>query len=236
MWRIIGPERNMPPADFQDRLAYFGGVNRFDQPNFIIWWAQYAYGEGSFRSGGAWSVDEAFFQGYRDILRASGEPCWALGQFHEAIEYGTPESYYVQNYDDATGLQLLGGYPYSGRYELLYNLRWHDRVGDKLEFHTMPLTSWVFEMVIPIIVKAKEISAEKRKQADIEARRKVEDEKLLRVERTMRANALPFSDSVSYTRQGIRSTLIDQKYRAMQRDWNKLSDTARAFRPGLQTR
>src|ERR1700734_3111728 len=109
-WRIQGPERNLAPDDFQERLTYLGGVQKYDSPNFKIGWAQYE----TFRAGGVWSVDEKYYLGYRDLLSGSGEPCWTLFQYHAPEEYGSPESYYVQNYDETTGLQLLGEYPYSG--------------------------------------------------------------------------------------------------------------------------
>jgi len=235
-WRRIGYERDMPPGEFQRLLTQLGGVNRYDEPNFVIWWGQYGHGHGSFRSGGSWSVDEAHFEGYRDILRGSGEPCWCLGQFHEAIEYGTPESYYVQYLDEATGLQQLGEFPYSGRVELLYNLRWHEMEDGKLSFHTMPLSTWTFELVIPIIVKAKEISMEKRKEAYIQARKRDEDEKVAEIERHLRDKALPFTGAVSYGRQGIRSTVIDKKMAELQRTWAQAANAAKSFKTGLQIR
>lgn len=226
----------MPPEAFQERLTDLGGINKFDEPIFRLWWGPYAYGDGSFTAGGAWSVDEAAYTGYRKVLRASGSPCFCLGMWHDALEYGTPERYYVENYDDSTGLSVLGEYPYSGRVELMYELRWHEKIGDRMEFHTMPLTSWVFDMVVPIIMKAKEVSAEKRIAAFLDARKKDEDEKTVQIERHLRANALPFTDTVSYTRQGIRSTVIDAKMRTMNAYWNEMSNAARSLRPGLQTR
>jgi len=226
----------MPPEEFNLRLREFGGENRYGQNNFVVWWSQYGHGEGSFISGGSWSVDEAAFTGYRRLLRGSNEPCWCLGQFHEAIEYGSPESYYVANYDEATGLQLLGEYPYSGRYELMFSLRWHEMVNGKLEFHTMPLSNRVFDLVMPLIIKAKEISAEKRMIAHIEARRRAEDEKTAEVERHLRDKALPFTGAVSYARQGIRSTVIDKKMADLQRSWTQVANSAKNFRLGLQTR
>lgn len=237
-WRIIGPERNMPPPEFQDRLTELGGVNRYSEPNFVVWWGQYAHGEGSFIAGGSWSVDEASYTGYRRLLRGSGEPCWCLGQWHSPEEYGTPERYYIDNFDDATGLSILGPYAYSGRYELLFNLRWHERVGNRMEFRSMPLTSRIFDLVIPILVAAQGISAERRKQAYIESRRQDEEAKLLDVERHLRAQAIPFTGAVSYTRQGIRSTLIDQKMIALQRSISQVTDFQRQLlsRPGLQVR
>jgi len=233
-WRIVGPERNMPPAEFQRRLTELGGLNRYDEPRFRIWWSSYGYGDGSYRSGGSWSVNEAYREGYRDLLRGSGEPCWTLGMWHDAIEYGCPESYFLANYDEASGLQTLGEYPHSGRVEVMFNLRWHERVGNKMEFHTIPLTNHLIDLVLPIIMKAKEISAAKRIEAYKESMRRDEEDQERQIEKRLRDNALPFTGAVSYGRQGIRSTAIDKKMAELQRDWSDLSKKARQFRKGLQ--
>src|SRR6267154_3820018 len=132
-------ERNYPPEEFQEYLTRLGGVSRYDTPMFKLVWAQTE----TFVSGGTWSVNEATFTGYRRLLLCSGEPCWAILQFHYPEEYGSPESYYVSNVDEETGLSLLGEYPYSGRYEVLYNLRWHEMIDDKLTLHTLPLATWM---------------------------------------------------------------------------------------------
>src|ERR1700690_412130 len=108
----MAQERNYPPEEFQENLTRLGGVNRYDDPMFKRFWAQTE----TRRSGSTWSVDEATFTGYRDLLAGSGEPCWLLMQWHAPEEYGSPEAYYVANYDEESGLQLLGEYPYSGRY------------------------------------------------------------------------------------------------------------------------
>lgn len=232
----MAAEMNMPYVEFQDELTRLGGRNRYDEPNFRLWWGEYGYGDGSFRAGGVWSVDESYFLGYRDLLR-SGEACWCLGQWHDAVEYGTPESFYVSNYDDATNLQILGEYPYSGRTELLYALRWFERVDEKLIIHPMPLNYEIFERLIPIILMAKNISVEKTRAAHEEIRRREEDEKTAGIERHLRDHADPFrGNAVSFSRQGIRSTVIDQKMLEMQRQWNQLANSAKQFRKGIQTR
>jgi hypothetical protein len=237
MWILNGAERNMPPAEFQERLTYLGGTNRYDSPNFSIWWGQYAYGEGSFRSGGVWSVEEQYFKGYRDLLKGSGEPCWCLGMWNPPELYGTPERWYVDNYDETAGLQLLGEYPYHGKTELLYNLRWLDREDGKIVFHTMPLSTTTFDAIVPIIIAAQDVSIEKRKAAFLAAREAEEYAKLGDVERHLRDKEIPFARSaVSFTRQGIRSTVIDQKARHLQSVWGKLASSAAQFRPGIQTR
>jgi hypothetical protein len=52
----------------------------------------------------------------------------------------------------------------------------------------------------------------------------------------LRDSAIPFSGAVSYTRQGIRSTVIDKKMMEMQRTWAATANAAKGLRPGLQTR
>lgn len=225
-------EVNIPPEDFQRLLTHLGGVNRYDEPNFKIGWAQYE----TFTAGGVWSVDECYFRGYRQLLLGSGEPCWVLMQWHDASTYGSPEGYYLSNYDEATGLQILGEYPYSGKYEVLYNLRWHEFANGRMEFHTMPLSPLTFELIIPIILKAQEVSLEKRRAALLEARRLDEEAKLGEIERHLRANETPFgANQISYSRQGIRSTEIDRRMLQMQQTMAAASANARRFRLGLST-
>jgi hypothetical protein len=229
---MSGREVNIPPDDFQRLLTHLGGVNRYDEPNFKIGWAQYE----TFTAGGVWSVDECYFRGYRELLRGSGEPCWTLFQWHAAEEYGSPEGYYLSNQDESTGFQILGEYPYCGRYEVLYNLRWHEMIDGKLTFHTIPLSPLTFELIIPIILKAQEVSLEKRRAALMEARRLDEEAKLGEIERHLREKEVPFQKgAVSFTRQGIRSTVIDQKMLEISRTMQAASANARRFRLGLST-
>lgn len=229
--RIDGPERNLPPDDFQERLAFVGGVNRYDEPNFRLAWAQTE----TYVAGGIWSVDEQYFRGYRRLLAGSGEPCWSLLQWHAPEEYGSPEAYYVTNFDEASGLQILGEYPYSGRVEILYNLRWHEMVNNRLEFHTLPLNNYLLNVLVPMIRMAEGISLEKRRAAWLDARARGEEERLAAIERHLRDNTQPYTGAVSYARQGIRSTAIDQRALELQRYWNQISENARRFRIGLQT-
>jgi len=226
----------MSPSEFQDRLTYLGGKNRYDDPNFRLWWGQYAYGDGSFRSGGVWTVDEAPYIGYRDVLRGSGEPCWCLGQWFPPECYGTPASFYLDNLDEPTGLQILGEFPYSGRVELLYNLRFSEIINGKIEFWTMPLNTTTFDLIIPVIIAAKNVSIEKRRAAIEDARQKGEEAKTAQVERHLRERDIPFKSAVSYTRQGIRSTIIDKRALEMRARWNDLTKAAKQFRKGIQTR
>jgi hypothetical protein len=215
---------NLCPEEFQERLTEIGGVNRYDEPNFILVWSQGGGPNSMYRAGGAWNVEGLpSFTGYRDLLIGGGVPCWALLQWHDAAEYGTPEMYYVQNLDEDTQLQTLGEFPYSGRYQMLYNLRWTERRGNEMYFEAMPLNSYLLETVVPIIMAAKDISWEKTKAALLDIKEREDARDLAQIEDVMRANALPFKGSpVSYGKQGCRTSLVDKKIEQMQRHWNTI--------------
>lgn len=212
------------PEEFQERLTDIGGVNRYDEPNFIMIWSQGGGEHATYRSGGAWDVEGLpSVYGYRDLLVGGGVPCWALLQWQDALHYGTPEMYYVQNLDESTQLQDLGEYPYSGRYRLLYNLRWTEKRDNELIFEMMPLNSYLLDEVVPIILEAKEISHEKTLAAmkDIKEREDAAD--IAMIEDVMRSSALPFGGSpVSYGKQGCRTPQVDKKIESMQKNWNKM--------------
>jgi hypothetical protein len=226
------------PEEFSDRLNEVGGFNRYDEPNFILRWAQGGEDECYFRAGGAWNVEGLpSFKGYRDLLVGGGTPSWMLMQWQAPELYGTPEIYYMRNKDPGTGLQDLGSYPYSGRYVMLYNLRWTERRGNKLYFEAMPLNSLLLNTIVPIIMAAKDISWEKTKAVlqDIEIRENARD--IDQIEDIMRASAVPFKGSpVSYGKQGCRTSLIDKKIEVMQRNWNKMMTNAKSLGKGLSQR
>lgn len=212
------------PEEFQDRLNEVGGFNRYDEPNFLIVWGQGGGDHALYRAGGEWNVEGLpSYRGYRDLLIGGGTPSWCLLQWEDAIVWGTPEMWYVENYDEPTGLQTLGEYPYSGRYKLLYNLRWTERVGNELKFEAMPLNSFLLETVVPIITAAKDISWEKTKAALLALKEKEDAADAAMIEDAMRSSAVPFKGSpVSYSRQGCRTALIDKKIVEMQKHWNQM--------------
>ena len=228
-------QQNICPEEFQERLTAIGGVNRYDEPNFLLVWSQGGCPEATYRAGGAWAGEEQVScTGYRDLLVGGGVPCWALMQWHDALEYGTPEIYYVQNYDEETGLQTLGEYPYSGRYQMLYNLRWCEMQNGKMQFEMMPLNSFLLETVVPIITAAKDISWEKTKAVMDDLTERENQADIDMIEDVMRSNAMPFKGNpVSYQKQGCRTALIDKKIEAMQRNWNKMMTNASRLGRGL---
>lgn len=225
------------PEEYQERLTDIGGINRYDQPNFIIRWGQGGEPECTYRAGGYWDVDGmASVHGYRDLLVGGGTPSWMLMQWEDALHYGTPELFYIQNFDEDSGLQTLGEYPYSGKYKLLYNLCWRGMVDGKMVVEAMPLNSFLLDTVIPIITAAKDISWEKTKAVMADMKEREDKADLAMIEDVMRSSAMPFhGNAVSYQKQGCRTALIDKKIEAMQRNWNKMMTNASRLGRGLSS-
>lgn len=225
------------PEEFQQRLTEVGGVNLYDEPNFILVWSQGGGDHSLYRAGGAWEIEGLpSVIGYRDLLVGGGTPSWALLQYHPAIHYGTPESYYVMNYDQETGLQDLGEYPYSGRYQLLYNLRWSERRQNKLHFEAMPLNTFLLDTVIPIILQAKDIGWEQTKAALMDQKAKEDKLDTDMIEAVMHDNKVPFKgNAVSYGVQGCRTSLIDKKIEQMTRSWSNIMQNAKSLGKGLNS-
>src|SRR5208283_5137245 len=222
------------PEWFQEKLTEIGGVNKYDQPNFIVRWGQGGEPECYFRAGGHWHVDgQESFKGYRDLLIGGGTPSWMLMQWEDAFTYGTPESYYVGNIDDETQMQDLGEYPYFGRYRLLYNMCWRDMFSGRMKIEAMPLNSFVLDTVVPIIMEARDVSWERTKAA-LKGLKEAEDKADTNmVEDVMRDSKLAFKGPVSYAGQGCRTSIVDRKVEQMTRHLNRITTNARALGRGL---
>ena len=222
------------PEWFSEELRRIGGENRYGDANFLCRWGQGGEPECVYRAGGDWSVEgQPNYRGYRNLLVGGGTPSWMLMQWQDAIAYGTPESYYVGNWDEDTSLQTLGEYPYSGKYTLLYNMCWRDMQNGKMHIEAMPLNSFVLDNIVPIIMQSKEISYEKTMAALKEQKDKDDAADLAMIEDVMRDAKMAFKGPVSYARQGCRTSIIDRKVEAMTRNWNKMVTNARSLGRGL---
>ncbi len=222
------------PAWFDEKLRDIGGVNKYDENNFICRWGQGGQRECLYRAGGHWHVEgQESFKGYRDLLVGGGTPSWILMQWEDAVVYGTPESYYVGNYDEETGMQDLGEYPYSGRYRMLYNMCWRDMSSGKMKIEAMPLNSFILNTVVPIIREARNISYEKTMAAMKEIKEREDAADLTTVEDAMRDASVAFKGPVSYAKQGCRTHFLDKKVEAMSRNWNRMVTNAKTLGRGL---
>jgi hypothetical protein len=224
------------PEWFQEKLTEIGGVNKFDEPLFRCVWGQGGQKECLYRAGGHWHAPNVpSYVGYRDLLLGGGTPAWLLLQWHDAIEFGTPESFYCSTHDDETNLQDLGEYAYFGKYAVLYNMSYRAMVDGKFVIEAMPLNSFVLDSIVPIILEAKEISWEKTKEALKGIKEQEDKEDMSKIEDAMYDSKVAFKGPVSYARQGCRTHFLDKKVAEMTRNWNKMVANARMLGKGLSS-
>ena len=198
------------PAAYQRRISDVGGVNKYGKPNYKLVWGE-AHAS---RGGGYW--EQEGFTGYRDVY-LNDTPCWHLLEWHDPIEYGSPTLWYMDNYDEATGLQTLGEFPYKGKYEVLFILRDEKLEDGKLVIDPMPLTAQLVDVVIPLMMMGKHLSFERRLRA-IKERRAIEEEEQLRVFTDARMDAqLAFGGASFRGRHGANSDMIAKKEEVLRR-------------------
>lgn len=221
MWRLSA-ERLECPEEFQARVTAAGGVNRYDEPNFKITWM----GTETIRAGGVWENPELptieHYRGYRDVLADVEGEGWALRQWlpPDAVDdlgnpiFGTPAKYYADNFDDSCGLQILAGYPYSGRYMTIFPLVSHD--GKKTEI--MPLNSFLIDMVIPIVVWAKEISLAHKQLVIAEKKAREEAAQISQIEAAIK-NAHPALGEIRSAEGLSCLSVVQKKVEQIERHW-----------------
>ena len=158
-------ERRDCPLEFQERLTTAVGTNQYGEPLFKIVWGQ----SETYTAGGAWPHDHFF--GYRQLMLSNsspsgrGQPCWMILEWHPAEDYNTDAVYYFENRDDATGLQMLGEYPYKGRYEIAFKLVSQEFRDGKLRIQHYHLDGMVLDILIPAIVEAQRMTMKERQRA-----------------------------------------------------------------------
>lgn len=175
------------PQRFQRRVTQTGGLNRYRQPNFKLAWAQTE----TTRQGGEWEAEGEQFVGYRDVLKGDGLPHWMLMQWVDAgksveMPHLPPQSdvaWYAETLCPKTGLQLLGGYPYQGSYQIALNLLAKVFIDGKLYIEAFPLSTEIVEMMVPVIKASMEVSLqaklmflkEEQEKDDLEYAKVVDD-------------------------------------------------------------
>ena len=124
-----------------------------------------------------------------------------------------------------SGLQILGDFPWRGCYETVQPFVWKGLVNGRMVVESMPLNSMILDLVVPIILKAKEATFLQKKIAiqEMEARK---DRAMLRSVEAKRHDAnMAFRGPVSFARQGCRTSLVDQKVYAIQKHWDQAMRT-----------
>ncbi len=209
-------ERLRCPEHFQERITEAGGRNRYGDPMFKLAWAQTA----TMRQGGEWNNEDGYFVGYRDVYLGDGLPHWMLLQWADAgksielpfLPAQSDQGWYAENQCPKTGLQILGGYPYHGRYQIAMNLvaKWFD--GGHLHIHPYPLDAEIVNMMVPVIKASLKVSLEAKLRFMRECREQDDAE---------------YAKAVDDVWHGIRrkSTLaatswLEDKQRAIERNFN----------------
>lgn len=210
-------ERLECPHHFQDRLTEAGGVNKYDEPNFRMAWAQTEL----MRQGGEWNNEDEVFSGYRDVYKGDGHPHWMLMQWADAgksiqMPHMRPMSdaaWYVDNLCPKTGMQILGEYPYFGSYQIALPLvaKWFDEKR-RLQLMAFPLSTQIIEMMVPIIKASMVLSVETKLRF-----MKEQDEKD-DIEFGKQVDAAYNSVKLSNAAKG--SAWIEDKVRSMERNFN----------------
>ena len=228
MWLLNREQRLECPAEFQDRVTLAGGVNKYDEPNFRLVWM----GTETIRAGGIWENPEIptieHFRGYRDVLADVEAEGWALRQWMPAEFWDTSAKWYAENFDPSCGLQILGGYPYSGRYVTIFPLVYKD--GKQVEI--MPLNSFVVDVLVPIVVMAKEITELQKRAVIAENKARKEAQRVSKIEDSLR-NAYPALGEIRSAAGLSCLSVVQKKVEAIERYWQTGVDFCRQHGRGL---
>jgi len=144
-------------------------------------------------------------------------------EWHPPEDYGTPAAYYYDNRDDLTGLQLLGEYPYKGRYEIAYRLNSQEFRDGKMRIQNYHLDGWILDMLIPSILEGQKMSMKKRLQMlreRDEKEEKAQDDKL--------------DDIIHASKRRILPSQIEDRVRLIQRQMGEMLKNFGRIQPGFK--
>jgi|SRR5579872_633451 len=230
MWSLGGIERNVCPDEVRERLTEIGGVNKYDEPNFRLIWAQ----TDTFRAGGLWTPPNGpSFRGYRDLLIGDGNPHWILQEWHPADDYGSAAAYYARNLDLETGLQDLGEYPYQGRYETVLILISREFINGELKIIPIPLSRVVVEIMVPIIIESRKVSLLRRKMILMEREEQEKAARVKKIEEALSGSEPAFG---SKERSGAYlecNSLVQKRAAAIERYWQRMAGNLTRMPKGI---
>ncbi len=216
----------------QERLTRTFGTNIFGEPNFKIVWGASEF----IRQGNVWRDRQGTERrGYRERYLGHGMPCWCILRWKSPQTFGHPEVFYHNNFVPHTGLSATGEYPYTGRYEVLQALNYKEFVGGKMVIHNMPLTHLMIDMIIPMLMKAENLTHLEQIACELHAEKVKERQRKQEIDdvASEMLEALPTAyGPISYTGQGIRTSFISRKMEQIQKIWNRLA----RFNMGKKTR
>jgi hypothetical protein len=228
----VRPETRRCPAEFQDRLTRLFGKNQFGDPHFKIVWGQSEF----IRMGNVWRDKHGNeHRGY--LLRyqvAGGQPCWTIMRWHAPFEYGSPAAYYANTYDSLSKLHIVGEYPWRGRYEVVQPLISKEFKDGKLIVTHFPISHFLIDTVIPLIEQFRRLSAHEQAAAHAAAKAAEEAEQTEFIADLLEETGPTWWGPVSYTRQGIKTSVLQRKMEQIQKVWDRWSRSgAPVFAKGI---
>jgi len=158
-WTIPGMERREPAPEYVDHINRIGGFNRYNEPNFRIVWGQND-------TNLVYGVDANGKRGQHIVLKHGGVPAWFIDVWKPPECYGTPELWYALTWDWEADVPTIGDYPHRGLYEPApFNLFVRKVENGVMTFDAMPLTHWLFDLLVPNLLKEQETTYAQRKVA-----------------------------------------------------------------------
>jgi hypothetical protein len=216
-------ERRKCPKVFQDRLTRAVGLNPHGQPNFTLEWGQSA----TYQAGGAWNHDHYF--GYRQLMKSNsspsgkGQPCWMVMEWHPREDYDTAGIYYFRNRDESTGLQILGEYPYRGRYEVAFKLNTQEFRNGRMDMVYYHLDGWIIDWLVPIIQAGQKMTLQQR------LKRIREQEEAHERDLDTKAEAM-----MNNAKRRLLPSQIDDRVRLIQRQMSEFLKQFGRIQPGFK--
>lgn len=191
----IQRESHKAPEWFTEELTRIGGKNRFGGPNFDVVWSECATIE---RDG-------------QTVLQCPGPPCWLLREWNPPEVYGPPETW--------DSLDTGEAWPQFGKYEIVQPFRASQVLNGKLVHEPMPLARLILDMVVPIILAARDYTQEKCRLALQEQKEREEKARENKIADALQDAMPAWLGPVSYARQKLRTSLIDKKAHEIQKQW-----------------
>lgn len=201
-------EKRECPQTFTDFLIRIGGLNPFGGPNFRLVWGGSAtktiYGQ--------------MFNGkcgQHILLKYPYKPAWHFEEWKPGDFFCSPERWYIETFDQSTGMHTMGDYPFQGDYVCRVPMYEKESINGKFVVTPWPLSFETLELLVPAIWAARDIS-DKEKKMYLESERDKEREASLDVMRDAYTDGSPafggrdFDKSVN--RERMLKELTAQKF------------------------
>lgn len=162
---------------------------------------------------------------YTEMLVGHNKPCWLLQRWCDPSMFWTPDLYYAMSADES-GLSLTGEYPQFGRYDTIITFLEHEVIDDELVITTIPLNVEILRLLIPVLQKASELTAEEMRRTAAALDAKKNAEKCEAIAERLEENMFAFYNPVSFAghRSNVNSAfqqVVEKKKKQIEAEWAK---------------